>query len=409
MEAKMKIIEVQEFVRRFKDLAKNKKAKFCFFLGAGCSISSGIPAAGTLIDKEWLPKLKEMETGNEENFDKWLENKFPEYNKTNSAQSYGEIIESRFPTSKERQTEIERLVNGKYPGFCYAIFAKLIENYEVNCNIILTTNFDDMIADALYLYTYQRQPIVIFHEALAAFVKMTDTRPMVIKLHGDSKLFPLNTNDETKELGTEFKKVVKNLFSEKGLIFIGYGGNDNSINSILAEIPINEGFFPWGIYWVGKNIKNKDMEKFLEERNAIWVNHTDFDELMLLMKEELELELPTIDNFKVLFDNLSMSLNDLTSVVHVKPESEAKELLETATRKASKELMISTYPNILQGRIPPIPIDNKIFQNIHNFQSMISSINFKISQNLLDFQSMIPSINFKISQNLLDFQSMNHL
>jgi hypothetical protein len=34
-----------------------------------------------------------------------------------------------------------------------------------HCNINLTTNFDGMVADALYLYTNKKH-IVIFHESL---------------------------------------------------------------------------------------------------------------------------------------------------------------------------------------------------------------------------------------------------
>jgi hypothetical protein len=51
----------------------------------------------------------------------------------------------------------------------------------------------------------------------------------VIKLHGDARLTPKNTELETKELTDAVKKVLKNLLHESGLIFVGYGGNDQSI------------------------------------------------------------------------------------------------------------------------------------------------------------------------------------
>ena len=207
MDTEIKSIGIQEFVRRFKQLIEYNDAKFCFFLGAGCSVSSGIPTAGTLVDNVWLPKLKELETGDQENFNEWLKKRFPEYNKKNAAQFYGEVIENLFPTPKERQKEIERLV-AKNPGFGYAVLAWLLaDKCGEHCNIILTTNFDDMVADALYLYT-NKKPIVISHESLAGFVKISDTRPLVIKLHGDSRLFSLNTKRETKDLDDKVKKVI---------------------------------------------------------------------------------------------------------------------------------------------------------------------------------------------------------
>lgn len=103
MDNEVKSIGVQEFVRRFKRLMEDSDAKFCFFLGAGCSVSSGIPAIGNLVDNVWLPKLKELETGNRENFNEWLRRRFPEYKKENAAQFYEELMENLFPTPKERQ------------------------------------------------------------------------------------------------------------------------------------------------------------------------------------------------------------------------------------------------------------------------------------------------------------------
>ena len=52
-------------------------------------------------------------------------------------------------------------------------------------SIVLTTNFDDLVADALYLFTAAR-PLVIHHESLANFIRPTRTRPLVVKLHGDA-------------------------------------------------------------------------------------------------------------------------------------------------------------------------------------------------------------------------------
>ena len=346
----IRVIDAQEFIRRFKKLIENNNAKFSLFLGAGCSVSSGIQTAGYLVEKVWLPRLKETETGNQENVDEWVKTRFPKYKESDPAQSYGEIIETLFPTAKERQTEIEDLVKDFDPGFGYAILAKLMEKYRAHCNIVLTTNFDDMVADALYLYTYQK-PIVIFHEALAAFVKIGDTRPIVIKLHGDSKLSPLNTKEETDELSDEITQVIKNIFSETGLIFIGYGGNDCSVLRILNEVSKDKGSFQWGIYWIGGKIPNNKMGKFLREKNAILVKHKDFDELMLQLKEALELELPTIDRFDVLFKSLSSECDYLTKKIHEKPYSEEKELLEKAARKASQELKISIEPISRPGNL----------------------------------------------------------
>ncbi len=182
----MKEIGAQEFVRRFKSLIEDPDSRLSFFMGAGCSVSSGIPSAGTLV-KSWLPKLKRLKTGNDDKLDEWVKKEFPDYQDVNPSQLYGTIIEELFHQPVERQKEIERLIEGKDPGFGYAVLAQIMshEKHGRHCNIVLTTNFDDMVADALYLYTSQK-PLVIAHESLTGFIRISGTRPLVVKLHGDA-------------------------------------------------------------------------------------------------------------------------------------------------------------------------------------------------------------------------------
>jgi NAD-dependent SIR2 family protein deacetylase len=65
-------IGAEEFVRRLRNLMEEvDDCKFAFFIGAGCSVSSGIPAAGALV-KRWLPRLKKYKTGDDDNYEKWV-------------------------------------------------------------------------------------------------------------------------------------------------------------------------------------------------------------------------------------------------------------------------------------------------------------------------------------------------
>ena len=189
---KIREINAEEFVRRLKNQI-NQDSKLVFFLGAGCSISSGIPGAKDLVNI-WLPKLKKLKTGSEEDCDSWVKEAYPEYDENNPALFYGKVIEELFFTADDRQQEIEGLIEGKDPSFGYAVLAQLMTHEKCgrHCNVVLTVNFDDLVADALYLYT-NKKPLVISHESLAGFVRITRTRPLVIKLHGDARLEPKNT------------------------------------------------------------------------------------------------------------------------------------------------------------------------------------------------------------------------
>jgi len=334
--AELREIGAKEFVRRLKNLMeKDDDCKFAFFIGAGCSVSSGIPAAGALV-KRWLPRLKEYKTGDDGNYEKWVTDIYPDYEEDKASLYYGKVIEDLFFTKDERQREIERLTERKDPGFGYAVLAQLTTN-EIcgrHCNAILTVNFDDLIADAQYLYSHKK-PLVIAHEALAGFIRPTRTRPIVIKLHGDARLEPKNTEQETETLAETVKKALKDLLSDTGLIFIGYGGNDKSLAEIFNELPAKA--LPWGIYWVSDKIPESDIGAWLKERNAVWVKHKDFDELMLLLRNEFGLKHPDDKRFERLLDTYYETFKKLKQKVEAKPDTAERRILEKAAEKAVSE------------------------------------------------------------------------
>lgn len=194
-ESVVRSIGLEEFVRRLR-ADTNAEKHFALFLGAGCSVTSGIPSAGSLVRDRWIPRLRDYQAPHRSDLDNWATEVIQGYDKTNPALSYGELIDRLFLTPEDRQREIEDLCDGRTPSFGYAVLAQLIAQPGGRFNVVLTTNFDDLIADALYLYTEAR-PLVIYHESLAAFIRPTRTRPLVVKLHGDHRLSPRNTALET--------------------------------------------------------------------------------------------------------------------------------------------------------------------------------------------------------------------
>ncbi|MCL5037839.1 MAG: tetratricopeptide repeat protein [Chloroflexi bacterium] len=315
---------VGEFVRRLKGMMENHDdSKFVFFLGSGCSVSSGIPDAAGLV-RRWLPRLKKFITGNEDNWEEWAPNFYPGYEDNKASWFYARVIEDLFPLPEERQKEIERLIEGKDPGYGYCVLAKLMshEKYRRHCNCVLTVNFDDLAADALYLYT-SKKPLVIPHDSLIGFVKITGTRPVIIKLHGDARLDPRNTDAETNSLADNVKDKLKKLLPEAGLVFIGYGGNDESIAEILEDLPSNS--LEWGIYWVGDSIPESRIGRWLEEREAFHVKHFDFDQLMAYIQDLFDLENPDEKRFEKLIDNYKKTFNKLMQRIKERPEEELTE------------------------------------------------------------------------------------
>src|SRR5687767_3914955 len=170
-----------EFARRLRADSEMPDKRFAFFLGAGCSISSGIPGASSLVKDYWLPRLREFKAPDQNDVDQWIKEDFPDYDPNNPSGSYGPVLERLFLNAEDRQREIERLCDGKFPGFGYAVLATLIAKYGGSFNVVITANFDDLVSDALYLFTRAR-PLVIGHESLAGYIRPTRTRPLVVKI-----------------------------------------------------------------------------------------------------------------------------------------------------------------------------------------------------------------------------------
>ncbi|MDB4948303.1 MAG: hypothetical protein JWM27_952 [Gemmatimonadetes bacterium] len=293
-------IPADAFVRRIKQVLDTEDKRFAFFLGAGCSISSGIPGAGSLVRNVWLPKLRDLNAPERTDLNTWATEAFAGYDARLPALLYGELIDALFPHPAERQREIERLCDGKFPAFGYAVLARMMEINGGKFKVVLTTNFDDLIADALYLYTSTR-PLIIPHEFLARFIRPTRTRPLVVKLHGDHRLSPQNTSAETDRLKGDISRQVRNILHDRGLIIIGYAGNDQGIRTMLDGLPSEA--LPLGIYWVSGTEPDCALREWLERRGAVWVEHGDFDQLMLLFRDVLDLRHPDEKRFEAVFRN----------------------------------------------------------------------------------------------------------
>ena len=158
-------------------------------------------AAG-LVEK-WLKEQYDLEANPAKAFDAWAKSNFTSYDPANSAALYAQAFQRRHPSPVERQREIEMICTRGEPAYGYATLAQLLSHsdYGRYCNTVLTTNFDDLIADALYLYGERHaRPLVVTHEALARYVRTNSPRPTIVKLHGDAHLDPKNLQPETREI-----------------------------------------------------------------------------------------------------------------------------------------------------------------------------------------------------------------
>ena len=339
MRKPLQTISAREFAGRFASGVRVSQQSFTWFLGAGCSKTSGILDAAGLVEK-WLREQYELEANPAKAFNTWLKSNFASYDSENPAKHYAQAFARRHPSPVERQREIEIICARGEPAYGYATLAQLLSNkdYGRYCNTVLTTNFDDLIADALYLYGERHsRPLVVTHEALARYVRTNSPRPIIVKLHGDAHVDPKNLQPETRELDVALCKQLYPFLQDHALIFIGYGGNDESILKFVQNCPVPALAPP--IFWVSKREAPAPFQDWLSERDALRVDLTDFDQLMHLIRNALGIELidrrrwnQIGDTYYESFERLKKEIDKLTGT------SDDTNALKLATTSAQRSL-----------------------------------------------------------------------
>lgn len=296
-------MSLDEFLRRLKAHTESETDQIVFFLGAGCSIDSGIPAAGRLVSERWLPKLAKLREGDTVDPSEWAKKNLPWYSPEKPALSYGQMLQELFVNKRQIGREFESLCDPARPSPGYLILATLMYALSDHFSVALTTNFDDLLVEAINLGP-GRRPFVVTHRNLAEMIQLAAGRPTIVKLHNDYRFEPLNTPEELVDLG-EFSSPVGGLLQGKGLIFVGYGGNDSGVAGLLGALP-NE-TLAHGVYWINRSKPGEALQPWLKEQNAVWIQHGNFEELMWLVKEELRLPEPSRQRVDQIYDGFSRS------------------------------------------------------------------------------------------------------
>ena len=288
-----------------------KTRRFCFIFGSGASVESGIPTGNTL-EMRWMDCLmglsgdgdiKAMDPERTRHFaeslhaEKKLQHTFQQIReewetakkekRPMSSEYYFDIYRLRFhldPQSGYRY--LERVMDPCEPSLGYHSLALILTNgnrhpsrTEENLhNLVITTNFDSLVEDALSLYTDQR-PLVANHESLAAFIHPDIRRPIVAKVHRGLMYDPFNNPQNTSKLKKEWSKILEYALNAYTPIVVGYGGGDGSLMSALQKAEFRN-----GIYWCfrkASGLPEQKIQNFLEKQEGYLVETEGFDALMM--------------------------------------------------------------------------------------------------------------------------------
>ena len=314
-------LSIRGFINEVKEVSSGPHPrKFCFLLGAGASISSGIKSGQELVniwdrELEWKTRLKITE-----------ENKYSFYSK---------FYEERFRRHPaDGYNFLEKLMEHAKPSVGYVMLSYLLT--KTKHNVVITTNFDHLTEDAVNYYA-QTIPLVVGHESLAHYVNRQINRPTVIKIHRDLLFDPKNRTDELEELHENWKKALGEIFTEYHPIFIGYAGNDNSLMNFLLEnsdkFRDNEWSFPYWMLYGNEEADGKALD-FLTNAGGYLIRHNGFDEVMYLLGAAFSYKLQSREEF---LDDAEKRYLELSNAIDKFTESSMKQQEGKQTGKAGEE------------------------------------------------------------------------
>lgn len=161
-----RILPFQKFLRHFQDAHQHagRKPPFCFILGAGASMQSGIPATGPMVD-DWL-RVLHADAKSGKSLEAWATAKtlgIPGFAYACRAESYSAIYDLRWAGQEEDGIlYLQEKMKDALPSYGYAVLAQLVSGPH---RAIITTNFDSLATDALFQFGCEA-PFICGHERL---------------------------------------------------------------------------------------------------------------------------------------------------------------------------------------------------------------------------------------------------
>ena len=242
--------------------ARERKTRISVLIGAGCSVTAGIPLASGFV--------KEIE--------KDYPHKYARADKKTYPALMGEL------TRGERRDLLAKYIDDAKINWAHIALAQLVQAEVIER--ILTVNFDPLVIRACALIGIY--PAVYDFGASQRFIPGAVVDPSVFYLHGQRSGFViLNTDDEVKHHATLLTPVIHDAVRARLLLVVGYSGDNDPVFKQLAAIP----FFEDGLFWIGYNDAepSKDVREQLLEagKDAFYVNGLDADEFFVRVAKEL--------------------------------------------------------------------------------------------------------------------------
>lgn len=225
-------------------------------LGAGASVTSGIPAAATTVEKvarwAWCKehgRHPDDFTIRRSDYWPWVSN-LPWFRADVApADLYPEAIDHLLGVRGDRRQFFEKLINPQVPpSKGYVALTQILHQGWIST--VLTTNFDECLARAAILHNRPHRLVSISTPADYVMFNSAPQDPQVVFLHGSVKHYTdKNLTAEVQSLDPELVERVKPLLRDHPVIVVGYRGTEVSVMNDLFLSQSGSGGFLHGIYW----------------------------------------------------------------------------------------------------------------------------------------------------------------
>jgi tetratricopeptide (TPR) repeat protein len=253
--------DIRKIAERLKS-ARDRDRPAHFLVGAGCSISAGIPGATDLIKrihKDYPAHCEDLSSTNRD--------------------SYGACM-ALLSLNERRDLIKPYLENAKINWGTIALAQLIVNNF---IGRVLTANFDLVLENACGLLGLQ--PAVYDFGVAPANDPEMIVSPSIIHLHGQSYgLVLLNTDEETNKHREKLRPILTDSLRNAPLVVVGYSGSaDGIFQTLFDEFEGRERLY-WASY---EEEPMPHIRPFLEKNHFQFIGGADFDRFMIELARSL--------------------------------------------------------------------------------------------------------------------------
>ena len=225
-------------------------------LGAGASITSGIPAAGATVEKAarwaWCKEHGRHPDDlaiRQSDYRPWLTAQAWYRPDVELAELYPSAIDNLLPVKSDRRQFFQKLINpGVPPSKGYEALTHILHQGWIST--VLTTNFDQCLERAAILHNRPHRLVSVDTPDDYVTFSSVPQDPQIVFLHGSVKHYTdKNLADEIQNLDPALVSQLAPLLRDHPTIVVGYRGAEASVMDDLFMAQAASGGFLHGIYW----------------------------------------------------------------------------------------------------------------------------------------------------------------